>query len=204
MGTRCRFLGLDLAPGVIRSSREMADALGYRNMTFRVQDLRSWEPDPAFPVDLCMSLHACDAATDYGLHAGIRSGAAAIVCVPCCQRELLRQSYRFPELERGVLRHGVLRARLADILTDAMRFQLLLASGYDPVLIEYVSPVETPKNLMLLARRTGHRDIAAQEEYMALVERLGADIALGRLLGLSDRGKGDWNDADDRGHEQPG
>ena len=91
MGKRCRFLGLDLAPGVIRSSREMADALGYRNMTFLVQDLRSWEPDPAFPVDLCMSLHACDAATDYSLHAGIRSGAAAIVCVPCCQRELLRQ-----------------------------------------------------------------------------------------------------------------
>jgi hypothetical protein len=182
LGHACRFLGLDLSEGVITASRERAARLGYRNMEFRVQDLNDYLLDPGETPQLVISLHACDTATDLAMFTGIRARADAIACVPCCQKELLSRDYRMPGLEGGLVSQGVLRARMADLLTDAMRVLLLSAAGYATTIVEYVSPLDTPKNLLVTSIRTGRPDPAAAKEYRNLVARTGAGITLGLLL----------------------
>jgi SAM-dependent methyltransferase len=182
LGHPCRFLGLDLSEGVIAASRERAVRLGYRNMEFRVQDLNDYLLEPGDAPQFVISLHACDTATDLAMYTGIRARADAIACVPCCQKELLSQDYRMPGLEGGLVSQGVLRARMADLLTDAMRVLLLSAAGYATTLVEYVSPLDTPKNLLVTSIRTGRPDPAAAKEYRDLVARTGAGITLGMLL----------------------
>ena len=182
LGHSCRFLGLDLSEGVITASRERAVRLGYRNMEFRVQDLNDYLLDPGETPQLVISLHACDTATDLAMFTGIRARADAIACVPCCQKELLSRDYRMPGLEGGLVSQGVLRARMADLLTDAMRVLLLSAAGYATTIVEYVSPLDTPKNLLVTSIRTGRPDPAAAKEYRNLVARTGVGITLGLLL----------------------
>jgi hypothetical protein len=183
----CQIIGIDRAPGVIESSRQLAARLAYRNMSFEQGDLRTFKP--AGPIDLCISLHACDTATDYALAAAVAAHSRSIIVVPCCQRELLAADYQVPESWAGLLRHGVLKARLADLLTDNLRLLLLKAAGYETSLIEYVSPLDTPKNLMIRARRTGSRDGRALSEYRSLTAQLGCTIALGRIMEETDYGR---------------
>ena len=182
LGHPCRFLGLDLSEGVVAASRERAARLGYRNMEFRVQDLREFEPTADETPQLVISLHACDTATDLAMYTGVRARADAIACVPCCQKELNSQDFVMPGLEGGLVSQGVLRSRMADLLTDAMRVLLLSSVGYATTIVEYVSPLDTPKNLLVTALRTGRPDPAAAAEYRRLVKRTGAGITLGRLL----------------------
>jgi SAM-dependent methyltransferase len=181
MGKPCQFVGIDRAPGVIESANKLASQLGYRNMQFQTADLATAElPNP---IHVAISLHACDIATDLALYRAATAGASLIACVPCCQRELLASGYRMPGLEHSVMEHGVLKARMADILTDAMRLLILRGSGYDTRLIEYVSPLDTPKNLLLIANRTGRADPKARAEYELLVKTCGSGISMGRLMG---------------------
>jgi hypothetical protein len=183
----CTFIGIDRAAGVVESSRQLAAKLGYRNMTFAQADLSAW----AFggQPGLCISLHACDLATDLALAAAVRARSRAIIAVPCCQRELLAAGWQLPPHLSGLLEHGVLKTRLADILTDELRLLLLQAAGYDASLIEYVSPLDTPKNLMIRARMTGRRDERAIREYRELTAQLGQTITLGRIMEESDYGR---------------
>ncbi len=176
----CQITGIDYSAGVIESSQRLAAQLGYRNMTFEQADLREFRA--AGPVDLCISLHACDTATDFALFAAITAGSRAIIVVPCCQRELLAADFNLPASLAGLLKHGVLKARIADLLTDDLRLLLLKAAGYETSLIEYISPLETPKNLMIRARFTGKPDLKAKAEYQALTAQLGCTITLGKLL----------------------
>jgi len=183
LGHPCSFLGLDISEGVVAASQARAQRLGYRNMEFRAEDLRTYAPSPAEAPHLVVSLHACDVATDLAMAAGVRARADAIACVPCCQKELLSQDYRMPGLEGGLVSQGVLRARMADLLTDAMRVLLLSAAGYATTVVEYVSPLDTPKNLLVTSLRTGRPDPAAAAEYRRLSSQLGAGITLARLIG---------------------
>jgi SAM-dependent methyltransferase len=183
LGHPCSFLGLDISEGVVAASQARAQRLGYRNMTFRTEDLRAYDPVPAEAPHLVISLHACDVATDLAMAAGVRARADAIACVPCCQKELLSQDFRMPGLEGGLVAQGVLRARMADLLTDAMRVLLLSSAGYATTIVEYVSPLDTPKNLLVTSLRTGRPDAAAAAEYRRLVAQVGAGITLGRLIG---------------------
>jgi len=184
LGKACQFVGIDRAPGVVEASSALADKLGYRNMQFRAADLAV--ADMPEPLHVAISLHACDIATDLALYRAATAGAKLIACVPCCQRELLASNYQMPGLERSVLAHGVLKARMADILTDAMRLLILRGSGYETRLIEYVSPLDTPKNLLLIASQTGRPDLQAKAEYEALVRTCGSGISLGRYMGWSE------------------
>ena len=183
----CRITGIDLSPGVITSSQKLADRLGYRNMTFRQGDLRDLQVNE--PVDLCISLHACDVATDYALAAGVAVKSRAIIAVPCCQRELLASGYQLPEPLDGIADHGVLKARMADLITDHLRLLLLKAAGYQTSLIEYITPLDTPKNLMLRAVWTGKRDEASIMEYKNLTELLGKTITFGKIMEETDYGR---------------
>ncbi len=132
-------------------------------------------------VDLVVSLHACDTATDDALDRAVRAGAPVILAVPCCQHELL------PQLESAalgpLLRHGTLRERFAAEVTDAARAQLLGAVGYDVQVLEFVELEHTPKNVLLRAVARPGRDTAkALAEYRAFAAELGIDPALARLL----------------------
>jgi SAM-dependent methyltransferase len=183
LGHPCSFLGLDLSEGVVAASQARAQRLGYRNMAFRTEDLRTYEPVAGEAPHLVISLHACDVATDLAMAAGVHARADAIACVPCCQKELLSQDFRMPGLEDGRVSQGVLRARMADLLTDAMRVLLLSSVGYATTIVEYVSPLDTPKNLLVTSLRTGRPDAAAAAEYRRLSAQVGAGITLGRLIG---------------------
>lgn len=175
---KCQFIGLDYSQGVIESSRKMAGNLNYRNMTFLQQDIKNYIPDR--DIHLVISLHACDTATDMALALGIRCNAKAIVSVPCCQRELLNQ-YEYAPLQ-PILKHGILKARMADILTDGLRSLLLEAKGYRVSIVEYISPLETPKNLLLRAVKTGYGDTGAMEQYRELKKALKVAPSLEKLI----------------------
>ena len=161
---KCRFIGVDYSQTVIDASRRIAKNLGYGNMEFIRADLNEYSPDSS--IDLVISLHACDTATDMAMALGIRSRARAIVCVPCCHKDILKQ-YSY-EPFRMITRHGILKARLADTLTDGLRAAYLEGCGYKVSMIEYISPLETPKNIMIRAVYTGKQNKRAMEEYEEL------------------------------------
>ncbi|AZR74199.1 SAM-dependent methyltransferase [Anoxybacter fermentans] len=173
----CYFIGLDYSKGVIETSREIARKLGYRNMDFYQTDIKNFKPNR--PIDLVISLHACDTATDEALALAIKSKAKAIVAVPCCHRELLDQ-YSF-DLLVPIIKHGIFKTRLADLLTDGLRSLYLEAKGYKTSVVEYISPLETPKNLMIRAVKTREVNPKALKEYQRLKQFLKVNPAIERF-----------------------
>ena len=173
---RCRVIGVDIKEHVIDESRAMAKRLGYHNMSFQCADLRVYQPPKN--VTAVISLHACDIATDLALATALRARAKYIACVPCCHKELLDQ-YTMPGLE-PLTRHGVFKARFNDVLTDSMRALKLEAEGYKVSVVEYISPLDTPKNLLIRAVRTGRENRRAKADYEAVRRTLGTTSELDR------------------------
>ncbi len=176
----CSFIGLDISEQVITSSKQMAEHLGYKNMEFLQMNIQNYMPTRK--IDLVISLHGCDTATDMAIAAGIRYNAEAVVVIPCCQRELLNQ-YSY-EPFKDITKHGILKARLADVLTDGIRGIILEAMGYEVSIVEYISPLDTPKNLMIRAVKQGGRNRKAYDEYLELKGKLGIDPTLARLINI--------------------
>lgn len=176
----CYFIGLDISEQVIAASKQMAEHLDYKNMEFLQMNIQNYMPTRN--IDLVISLHGCDTATDMAIAAGIRYNAEAIVVIPCCQRELLSQ-YSY-EPFKNITKHGILKARLADVLTDGIRGTILEAMGYETSIVEYISPLDTPKNLMIRAIKQGGRNRKAYDEYLELKEALGIDPTLARLINI--------------------
>ena len=176
---RCHVIGVDINEHVIDESRAMAKCLGYHNMVFQCADLRTYQPPKN--VTAVISLHACDIATDLALATAIRARAKYIACVPCCHKELLDQ-YTIPGLE-PLTRFGVFKARFNDVLTDSMRALKLEAEGYKVSVVEYISPLDTPKNLLIRlirAVRTGQENARARQEYDAVRRVVGTTSELDR------------------------
>lgn len=173
---RCRVIGVDIKEHVIDESRAMAKRLGYHNMSFQCADPRVYQPPKN--VTAVISLHACDIATDLALATALRARAKYIACVPCCHKELLDQ-YTMPGLE-PLTRHGVFKARFNDVLTDSMRALKLEAEGYKVSVVEYISPLDTPKNLLIRAVRTGRENRRAKADYEAVRRTLGTTSELDR------------------------
>ncbi len=179
-GREVDVLGLDVKENVVSECEELARRLGAEGLRFEVGDIA--EADLA-DVDLVVSLHAGDTATDVALDRAIRAGADVILSVPCCQHELLDQLSN--ETLRPLLRHGTLRERFAAEVTDAARARLLELAGYDVQVVEFVALEHTPKNVLLRATRTSRptrdRD-RLTVEYRRFADELGIDPALERLL----------------------
>ena len=173
---RCRVIGIDIKENVIEESRKMAKRLDYHNMEFICADLRTYQPPKH--VTAVISLHACDIATDLALGTAIRAKAKYIACVPCCHKELLDQ-YHIPGLE-PLTRYGVFNARFNDVLTDSMRALKLEAEGYKVSVVEYISPLDTPKNLLIRGTYTGKQNPRAQEEYESVRRTVGTFSELDR------------------------
>lgn len=173
---RCRIIGIDINPHVVSESQKMAKRLGYHNMEFIAADLRTYQPPKQ--VTAVISLHACDIATDLALGTAIRAQAKYIACVPCCHKELLDQ-YHIPGLE-PLTKFGVFKARFNDVLTDSMRALKLEAEGYKVSVVEYISPLDTPKNLLIRATRTNRENPKAKAEYDSIRALLGTTSELDR------------------------
>lgn len=149
-GRDIQVTGLDLKEEVIRHCNELAQKLGYSGLYFEQGDISSFQG--AEKVDMVVSLHACDTATDYALEKAVKWGAAVIMAVPCCQHELNRQIHC--DVLQPVLRYGVIRERMAALITDALRAGLLEQNGYDTQILEFIDMEHTPKNLMIRAVKT--------------------------------------------------
>lgn len=176
----CYFIGLDISEQVIASSKQMAANLGYKNMEFLQVNIQNYMPTKK--IDLVISLHGCDIATDMAIAAGVRYKAEAVVVIPCCQREILNQ-YEYQPF-KDITKHGILKARLADVLTDGIRGILLESMGYEVSIVEYISPLDTPKNLMIRAIKQGGKNKKVYQSYLELKESLGIELTLARLLNI--------------------
>jgi SAM-dependent methyltransferase len=197
-GVPLRLHGVDVREDVVARSRERAAGLGMTNLSFARASIAAAEADAPAALggapDLVVALHACDTATDEALALAIRLGAPAILCVPCCQHELAAQLVArtlAPEDPLApvpaLLQHGLLRGAYADLLTDALRVEVLGACGYDVAVVEFVSSEHTAKNLLLRAhRRRPHAPVDPTRWHLAAVQdrcrRLGLDPDLLRRL----------------------
>jgi hypothetical protein len=148
-GASARVTGVDVQEDIIEKCLELRDALGWEGLAFHPS--RIAEFSPATQPHLVLSLHACDTATDDAIAQGIRWGSEVILAAPCCQHELHEQ-LDAPVL-RPLLRHGILKQRTADILTDAFRALVLRIMGYRTDVVQFVDPEHTAKNLMIRARK---------------------------------------------------
>jgi SAM-dependent methyltransferase len=182
VGTRVELVGIDVNPSVIETVRGVASSLGYDEARFEVSTIADYASGE--PIDLLVSLHACDTATDEATAAGVRLGADAIVLAPCCHHELAAQIAT--REKDGLLRHGLLLGRQADLVTDALRAARLEIAGYRVEVMEFVSAEHTAKNVMLRAARAPSRPRAARAtaEFVELRDRFGVDPAIERLLPL--------------------
>lgn len=146
--------GLDLKADVIRDCNALAERLGYSRLHFEQGDISSYQD--ADRVDMVVSLHACDTATDYALEKAVKWGAEVILAVPCCQHELNSQIHC--DTLQPILKYGVIKERIAALVTDALRADLLEQQGYDTQIMEFIDMEHTPKNLMIRAvKRKGMR-----------------------------------------------
>ncbi|MDE0563949.1 class I SAM-dependent methyltransferase [Exiguobacterium sp. B2(2022)] len=174
--------GLDLKKEVIEECASIAKDLGYERLEFLVGDINEYEGETA--VDMVVTLHACDVATDMALARAVRWGAKVILSVPCCQKELNRQ-LQAPNLD-VMLQHGLIKERFASLATDSIRAELLGLVGYEAQLLEFIDLEHTPKNIMIRAYLTNR--VASAEtkaRYLAFKQMLQADPFLEREL--SDR-----------------
>ena len=136
--------------------------LGLEGLHFATGDVRSFSDDGGAGLDVMIALHACDIATDVAMHRGVASGAAVILCSPCCHKQL-RPQMRSPALLQPMLRHGIHMAEQAEMLTDTLRAMLLQSRGYDTQVFEFISPEHTGKNKMVLAVRRAQSLPGAQQ-----------------------------------------
>jgi SAM-dependent methyltransferase len=178
-GRDVEIVGLDLKRDVIEACTLLADRLGAEGLRFETGDIAGFEA-PGH-VDLVVSLHACDTATDEALAQAVRWDASAILAVPCCQHELLRQVES--RALAPLLAHGVLKERFAAEVTDAARAQLLGLAGYDVQVLEFIELEHTAKNVLIRAvHRPGRNRDRLAADYKGFREALGIEPALERLL----------------------
>ncbi|MBQ7372653.1 MAG: methyltransferase [Blautia sp.] len=181
-GINARIIGLDLKADVIESCRELAQSYGYDQLQFLRGDIAEYEGVSA--VDMVVTLHACDTATDYALAKAVGWGAKVILSVPCCQHELNRQINN--EMLSPVLKYGILKERMSALLTDGIRAGLLEGRGYDTQLLEFIDMEHTPKNLLIRAvKREEKSGVGAQDPAQgldAMIEELHVQPTLKKLL----------------------
>ena len=174
-GRDIQVTGLDLKEDVIRHCNELADKLHYTNLHFERGDISTYTG--ADRVDMVVSLHACDKATDFALEKAVKWNARVILAVPCCQHELNGQMRC--ETLQPVLKYGIIKERMAALLTDALRADLLEQQGYETQILEFIDIEHTPKNLLIRAvkrtdqtgaknmkRRSGNSDIRGVAEFL--------------------------------------
>lgn len=150
-GYPVKIIGLDLKADVITHCNELAEKYGYEGLKFFVGDIAEYEGVDA--VDMVVTLHACDTATDYALDKAVKWGAKVILSVPCCQHELNGQLEN--QLLKPILKYGLIKERMAALLTDALRAEILESKGYQVQILEFIDMEHTPKNILIRGVKKG-------------------------------------------------
>ena len=178
-GYRVRIIGLDLKKDVIRKCNSLSEKYGYDNLVFLEGDIADYEGMTS--VDMVVTLHACDTATDYALYKAIKWNAKVILSVPCCQHEMNKELQ--PKGWDSIFQYGIIKERSAALFTDAQRANLLESQGYKTQILEFIDMEHTPKNLLIRGINQNNGFSKKKwEEYEQMANILHCDITLGKLL----------------------
>ena len=172
-----RIIGLDLKADVIHHCNELSEKYGYEKLKFLEGNIADYTG--VDEVDMVVTLHACDTATDFALDKAVGWNAKVILSVPCCQHELNGQIAN--DLLAPILKYGLIKERMAALLTDAMRAEYLESFGYDAQILEFIDMEHTPKNILIRAVKTGKRK-ENLEGLKALEKFFHVKPTLGKLL----------------------
>ena len=179
---KVNMIGLDLKEDVIRKCNKAAKKYGYETLSFELGDINGYSAP--FKVDMVITLHACDMATDFALYNAVSWGAGYIFSVPCCQHELNAQikSEKFSLMTR----YGIIKERFSALVTDAIRGNLLEYMGYNVNLLEFVDLSHTPKNILIRAVKNPNKaenvKLRAMDEVKRMMEEYGINQALYRMI----------------------
>ncbi len=168
LGLTPKVTGVELREDLVSLCSKAAQRLKLDTLSFAQGDIRSFPPES---IDIMIALHACDMATDYAIHLGIRSGAAIIMCAPCCHKQI-RPQMTSPELLEPMLKHGIHLGQEAEMVTDSLRGLLLEACGYETQIFEFVSLEHTSKNKMILGVKGKCPGPVEQAELLAQIREI--------------------------------
>lgn len=158
---------IELREHLVRNGNELARAVGFDGLVFKEGTI---ENTPLKDIDMVIALHACDTATDDAIFRGIKSGAEIIVCSPCCHKQV-RKQMEANEVLSVITKHGILKERQAEIVTDTIRALMLEAYGYQTRVMEFIATDHTPKNLLITAVKKTRSGLPIQK-YLDKVEAL--------------------------------
>lgn len=179
---KVNMIGLDLKEDVIRKCNKAAKKYDYENLSFELGDINGYSAP--FKVDMVITLHACDMATDFALYNAINWGANYIFSVPCCQHELNAEIKS--ETFSLMTRYGIIKERFSALITDAIRGNLLEYMGYNVNLLEFVDLSHTPKNILIRAVKNPNKaesvKLRAMDEVKRMMEEYGINQALYRMI----------------------
>lgn len=161
LGVEAEITGIDLKEDVVKFCNETAKKLSYKNLRFLCGDIKTF--DNFEGIDMIVTLHACDIATDMAIAHGIKWKSRIIMVVPCCQHEIFGQIKN--ESMNPLLKHGILKERLSSLVTDSVRGNILEILGYSVQFVEFIDMEHTPKNIMIRAIYNGKKNEKALKDF---------------------------------------
>ena len=177
---KTRIIGYDLKADVVESCGAIARSYGYDGLSFQLADVTKDRLADTH-IDMVVTLHACDVATDYALAYAVNRGVKHIFSVPCCQHEINSSIHKGGDLDI-MLDYGIIKERMSALLTDSIRAAVLEDSGYNVDMIEFIDFEHSPKNIMIRAKRTGKRRENSRKKAEELREKYGFKQSLLELV----------------------